>query len=58
MSATVSVHSSAFLPLLTDGLFFDYFFIAVLAPEIVKNFEKHVQKAHFQVVLDISLIFF
>jgi hypothetical protein len=33
------------------------FYIAVSAAAIVKNFLKHIQKAHFQAVLDIFLIF-
>ncbi len=55
MSASVPVNSSAFLPLSTGVLMF---FAAVSATDIVQNFLKHIQKAHFQAVLDIFLIFF
>jgi hypothetical protein len=50
LRASVPVHSSAFLPLLTSG---QTFFIVVLDTDIVGNFYKHIQKAHFQAVLDI-----
>jgi hypothetical protein len=58
MSATVLVHLSAFLPLFTGGLFQTDVFCCLSAADIVQNFLKHIQKAHFQVVLlGIYLIF-